>query len=33
MNVERLVEWEPAGETKALGENQPNAILSTRNPT
>jgi hypothetical protein len=31
--VEQLVEWRLAGETEVLGENLPNATLSTTNPT
>jgi hypothetical protein len=33
MSVEQSVEWELAGETEVLGENCPNATLSTTNPT
>jgi hypothetical protein len=31
--VEKLVEWRLAGETEVLGENLPQATLSTTNPT
>jgi hypothetical protein len=33
MSMEYLLGWELAGETEVLGENLPNAILSTTNPT
>jgi hypothetical protein len=33
MIMEQLVEWGLAGETEVLGENLPNAIFSTTNPT
>jgi hypothetical protein len=33
MSVEQSVEWELAEETEVLGENFPNATISTINPT